>query len=171
MNKYGLENFTIEEIEQCSPENVNEKEQYYIKLYHSFIGWEYSNGYNATLGGDSRAYCDYNWVLGLWNEGKIIKEIAEITQYDRSTVRKILYNYNITKEEIVSRQQIYNKQNNKQKRPVAQIDIITDEIINIFPSIAEASRFISKTNTSNISGVCRGVRKTAYGFKWRYIEE
>lgn len=45
-NKYGLENIRIEIIEICQPEELNEREVYYIALYNS-----YYYGFNKTLGG------------------------------------------------------------------------------------------------------------------------
>ena len=45
---------------------------------------------------------------------------------------------------------------------------IRDEILEILPSVAEAER---KYNTNkHIGQVCKGNRKTAGGFKWKYIE-
>lgn len=44
-NKYGIENFKVEEIEQCNIEDSCEREKYWIEYYSSF-----KNGYNATLG-------------------------------------------------------------------------------------------------------------------------
>lgn len=38
MKKYGIDNFVIEQIEECLPEEVNDKEQYYIAIYNSYIG-------------------------------------------------------------------------------------------------------------------------------------
>lgn len=46
--KYGLNNFTFEVIEECAPEDLNIKEQYWINFYHS-----YPNGYNMTCGGET----------------------------------------------------------------------------------------------------------------------
>lgn len=53
MRKYGIENFTIEVIENCSEEELNEKEEFYIRKYNSHINFEKSNGYNMTLGGQN----------------------------------------------------------------------------------------------------------------------
>lgn len=53
MRKYGIENFTIEVIENCPEEELNEKEEFYIKKYNSYINFEKSNGYNMTLGGQN----------------------------------------------------------------------------------------------------------------------
>lgn len=46
-NKYGLENFIFEIIEECEDTQLNDKEKYWIQYYNS-----YHNGYNLTLGGD-----------------------------------------------------------------------------------------------------------------------
>ena len=51
--KYGLDNFNFEIIEICNKKMLNEKERFYIKLYKSYVYDKNSNGYNATLGGES----------------------------------------------------------------------------------------------------------------------
>lgn len=52
MRKYGIENFSFEIIEECSMEEMSEKEIFYIKQYNSYVHAENSNGYNMTLGGE-----------------------------------------------------------------------------------------------------------------------
>ena len=47
-NKYGLENFNFEIIEECEPSLLNEREQFWIGIYNSF---DRNFGYNKTLGG------------------------------------------------------------------------------------------------------------------------
>ena len=54
INKYGIENFSIEQIEECPEEILFQREIYWIEYYHT-----YSNGYNATLGGEGT--CLYNY--------------------------------------------------------------------------------------------------------------
>ncbi len=54
-NKYGIDNFTFEVLEECSIEELSKKEIYYIDKYDSFG----KNGYNATLGGDGAH--GYKW--------------------------------------------------------------------------------------------------------------
>lgn len=49
-NKYGKENFTYEILELCSKDKLNEREQFYVKLFDS-----YENGYNCDLGGNNIA--------------------------------------------------------------------------------------------------------------------
>lgn len=51
--KYGLENFTFEVVEECSKEELDEKEKYYILQYHSCVD---TYGYNETCGYDFPQY-------------------------------------------------------------------------------------------------------------------
>lgn len=46
--KYGLENFSFDIIEQCEVSQLGEKEEFYIAYYNS-----YKNGYNMTAGGET----------------------------------------------------------------------------------------------------------------------
>lgn len=46
--KYGIDNFKFEILEECSVEELSEKEKFYIDKYDTF-----HNGYNMTAGGES----------------------------------------------------------------------------------------------------------------------
>ena len=155
--KYGVENFEFSVIEQCSDVDVNEREIYWIEKYGSF-----KNGYNATLGGDGHHYCDYDLVFALYQEGKNIREIADITKYDVSTCRIALDNRGITHQDRVSRGR------EKIIKVVLQIDVKTNEVICAYPSIKKAYEALGKQHSGHIAAVCNGKRKTAYGYKWKY---
>ena len=58
INKYGIENFHIEIVEECTLEELDEKERFWIESYNSF-----SNGYNATIGGDGKPYANYELII------------------------------------------------------------------------------------------------------------
>ena len=53
MNKYGVEHFSIEELEECSPEEAPAREAYWIDKLNT-----YHYGYNATHGGDGKQFYD-----------------------------------------------------------------------------------------------------------------
>ena len=63
----------------------------------------------------------------------------------------------------------YYEKNNK--RLIQQFDF-EGNLLNTFYSTREAARFLSKTNNdtknTHISEVCRGKRKSAYGYVWKY---
>ena len=56
------------------------------------------------------------------------------------------------------------------KKPVAQIDKDTGEIINVFESAREAAR-LTGANWRNISQVCKGQKKTHRGYKWAFVDK
>lgn len=74
--KYGIENFTFEVLEECSQEQLNEKEKYWINQYNTFY-----NGYNQTLGGDTSIQKPKEKIIGiiydLENTDMYHKEIAK----------------------------------------------------------------------------------------------
>lgn len=64
---------------------------------------------------------------------------------------------------------ILKSKRSKQKK-VYMLDKDTLKIIKIFDSIMDASREM-KINNSNISMVCKGIRKLAGGYGWKYVDE
>ena len=56
------------------------------------------------------------------------------------------------------------------KKPVAQIDKDTGDILNVFESAREASKE-TNSNYRNISQVCNKQKKTHNGFKWRFVSD
>ena len=44
------------------------------------------------------------------------------------------------------------------------------ELIHIFPSVAEAAKAMGK-NHGHISNCAHGKKASAYGYKWKFIEE
>ena len=82
INKYGIENFSFEILEECSLEELSEKEKFYVAKYNTFY-----NGYNMTAGGEDNQ--------GESHPGhKLLKaDIIDIrTRYDNLERRKDVYN-------------------------------------------------------------------------------
>ena len=156
MKKYGVENFSISEIESCNIEVLNERETYWIEYYGSF-----KNGYNATKGGDGKAYADYDLIYNLYQEVGTIQKVQSLTGYSVDTISVALGCYGIDKEARIK---------NAVKaisKPVAKCDLKTGEILQIYSSAADAER--ENGNTKHINEVCKGKRKSCKGFGWRYI--
>lgn len=161
MNKYGIESFKVETIEQCNETIVNERETYWIDKLDSF-----HNGYNATTGGDGKRYVDYEMLYQKWIEGKNEKEIQELTGHDTQSIRIALKEHGVTEKEIKERA------NSRMYKPVAMINKDTGEVLKTFSCVREAIIAVGKPSNygSHICDVCKGKRKTAYGYKWKYID-
>ena len=157
-HKYGIENFKIEMLEECSVDILSEREVYWIEKLGSF-----KYGYNATLGGDGKPYADYDLIYHLYQNGHNVKEISALTKYDHNTIMIALDNHGISHEDRVQRGRIVIQHS------VAQLDKDTLEILNIYPSLKEAYSALGKEQSGHIASVCNGKRKTAYGYKWKYI--
>lgn len=160
IRKYGIENFIVEQIEEVSTDKeACEREIFWIEYYGTF-----KNGYNATKGGDGRSYADYELIYNLFQEGKTSKEIREITGHADETIKRALETKNISSEERMLR-------GRTTKQSVQMLNKDTLEILNIFPSITSAERFLNKPNSRrHITEVCQKKRKTAYGYKWQWAD-
>lgn len=159
MRKYGVEHFSIKELEYCSREDAPQREQYWIQYYDSF-----KNGYNATLGGDGRCYANVEEILNLWNQGQCIAEIHNELGYDKLTISNILEDCGI---DAVQRQK---RGHEITGHSVAQIDMKTGEIVAIYPTVAEACKALGKQQSGHIAQVCNGKRLSIYGYKWKYVD-
>lgn len=76
--KYGLENFEFSILEECSLQELNDKEIFYISVFNS-----YYNGYNQTLGGSG-------------SSGNFIK----ISNENLLEIYDLLLNSNLSQKEI-----------------------------------------------------------------------
>lgn len=156
MSKYGLDNFYIEELEDCTIEELSDKERYWINVLDT-----YSNGYNATYGGDGRQYANYDIIYSLYMQEKTATEIHAITGYDFDTIANALTSKGIFYEER-KRRAI-----ERITKTVARLDKDTEEVLEVFSSIQEADK--AYNTNKHISDVCKGKRKTAGGYKWKYL--
>ena len=90
MNKYGVENFVVEELLECSNEELNSYEIMYIDKLETF-----HNGYNATKGGEGTILFDYDKIIETYKQGGTIKDCAAKMQCSTDTVKKVLTINNI----------------------------------------------------------------------------
>ena len=88
--KYGIKNFTIETIEECENNMLDDREIYWISYYDSF-----NNGYNATRGGQSALKIDYAKVIDVFLKTKSTAETAKEVGCSADSVRYILNLYHI----------------------------------------------------------------------------
>ena len=92
--KYGKDNFTFEVIEEVPKQQLNEREEYWIKYYNS-----YTDGYNSTKGGQKGnkpfKNIDNKTIIEQYQQGKSLRTIGKMFNVDKATVKSILIRNNI----------------------------------------------------------------------------
>lgn len=164
MKKYGIRNFFIELIEECALNEAETREKYWIEFYGSF-----KYGYNATLGGDGKAYIDRDLVIKTYQELQTIKSVAKQMNIDETTIRNILRDNNI----VIRQTPEVNK--DKYGITVGMYDK-EGKFLRMFASYNEAGQWLIDNNLTgcklgtirtHISEVCNGKRKSAAKFVWK----
>jgi group I intron endonuclease len=159
-NKYGIKNFQIEEIEKVENDDIAcKREQYWINKLRTYIGFNDCNGYNATLGGDSRRLYDYKEIAEKYLELQNQRETAKYFNCDIETVKKACNERNI---QIISSQQI---SRNKQKKSVLMYDL-QENFIQEFETMKDAAIWVIEnklTQSTKIDGVRSSIRKACNG--------
>lgn len=92
--KYGKENFFYEILEECDKQILNQREEYYIDFYNSYI-----NGYNLTKGGSQSRKAplvldDIN-IVKLYKGGKSLRAIGALHNVSTGPIIRILKENNI----------------------------------------------------------------------------
>lgn len=161
MNLYGIENFTIELVEECSNEELEQKEKYWISFYDS-----YKNGYNATLGGDGSFLYNHQEIIDLLKNNKTTKEIANILGCSLDLI------YNVAQANNIDLKAINLKNIGKS---VYQYDK-QGKIIQSFDTLKEAATWCVNNNLTQgdvstarkrIGECVANKRKTIYGYIWK----
>jgi group I intron endonuclease len=186
-NKYGKENFEFIVLETCDTlEELNKKEKYYIELYDSM---NRDKGYNLTSGGDKTKVSDETrkkigeshkgrkqseeWINKRIKRGKehhgygvpkteeYKKKLSEATKGENS------YWFGKKRPNLKTK---YTRQETDGKK-VVEYRYSTNEIINVYPSIREASRETGKT-FGTINNHCKNlVKKHISDIRFRYATD
>lgn len=165
MNKYGCENFSIEILESCPTELLNERECFWIEKLGT-----YHFGYNATKGGDGKFYIDRNMAISLYKEIGIVKVVAEKMSCCTDTISDIL------RSECIEIKQHRDESNINEPKKVIMYDKDNNFKLS-FDRVSYAAKWLvengyAKKNSSGVRGhisdCANGKTKLAYKHIWRY---
>lgn len=131
MRKYGVENFIIEQLEECSIEESSDREIYWIDKLNTLA--KNKTGYNVTLGGDGGKFKDYNKIAKVYTETQSFAKTQKICNCSYQTVKRAC-------KETNTKVQTTHTLKRSNEKPVAALDTITGEQIKQFSSIVEGSR-------------------------------
>lgn len=158
MNKYGIEHFSTKQLEECSIEELNDREIFWIKKLNT-----YYNGYNATLGGGGfRIRADeYFEISKTYEKTQSIIKTAKKHKCSHSTVRTACQVYGVQIQQCLN-----------QSEEVIGFDKNSLKIIGIFSSMHEAAKCFCENGKVNnvlrdIRRSCKCERPSAYGVIWR----
>lgn len=161
IQKYGKENFTIEQIDVASDrQELDKKEVYWIAYYDSLV----PNGYNLTSGGETNKNIseDVKRKISEAHRGEKNPMFGKrISEEHRRKISEANKGIEWSKER---RLKITGSKHPKARKVLC---VETGEIFECINS-ASASKNL---NYRNISNVCIGRRKTCGGFHWRYVDE
>jgi group I intron endonuclease len=156
--QYNWEQHKIELIEECTKDELRNKEQYWINYYNSW-----NDGLNSNPGGGGIiTHTDETKQLisrmGQANKGKRI-----ISHWKgKSRGEEFARNMSLSRT---------GKPNPKNAKPILQYDL-KNNFIKEWSSIKEANLYLGKDKDSSaISECCRKKRQNAYKFKWKYKYE
>lgn len=192
MNKYGVDNFEIFQLEKIEKENkeclvnkLNELEIYYIKYYNSIV----PNGYNITKGGYNSSIRLQKSVTSYFYNGeidKVFESASEASRFysknEKSDATHIIRCCN--GESNYCYQRIWRfsedsfdkfpvtiskeKLENGKLQPVDKYTL-DKKFIKSYDSISDAIKDDDQVkNPSPIKQCCDGILNQAYGYIWRF---
>lgn len=166
IREYGFESFIWEQIDTgINTDELALKEKYYIQKFDSF-----NNGYNSDRGGGfKKTIYQYNLTGELESTFQSLEEASKSSSIseesishacvgDRKTSNGFYWTYTST----------FNLKEDIRKKKVVQYDF-EGKTLNVFDSIAEAS-IATEINKSSIAKCCRGERKKAGNFIWKFFD-
>lgn len=158
-NKYGIENFKIEELEYIDNNNLlSDRELYWIKELETYG----SKGYNASRGGDGKLLYDHNEIIELARLGYTSSQISEKIGCCKDIIYKVLKSNNV-------------KLRNNSSKLIAQFDLAGNYIQTFFGSGEAQQWLIDKGITTNknakahIKRCCCNKEPQCYGYIWKYL--
>ena len=174
IKKYGFENFSVFVLEECAtPEELNEREKYWIKTLHTKTPY----GYNLTDGGDGGKKAGIrNRPVRCLNTGEVFESIKQAAEHFNLKGHKISvvcrkkrfqtgglrFEYCDSPFDPEERLREAHKTNTEKIRCV--------ETNEIFESVTAAARHFG-FKPATVNGACTGAKSSAHGYHFEYCNE
>lgn len=158
VNKYGVENFKFEILEECLSEFCVIREQYYLDTL--LFAQEYINN-------KDKRFLELGYNINPLSSSCANRELSDIHK-KRIGLRhkdKVLSLESRNKIKIARKSQINTGQIKVIKLSLEGVEL--EE----YNSIGEASKDNNNIGTSNICKCIKGIYKSCAGFKWKYKDE
>lgn len=156
IRKYGVENFIIDQIEECSNDILSQREQYWIKILNTYYKNNY--GYNMTLGGEGALKYSDKDILNYWNQGLKSSQIAEKLGANVGTISDRL--------KTLKPGEARKRHLNSNKKSVLQYDL-DGNFIKEWESASLAEKELG-FSAGSITKCCKKERTMAFNNLWKY---
>lgn len=156
MRKYGIDNFKIEELEECDNNLLSEREQYWISIFDSY--YLNGHGYNMTLGGEGAIKYSDEDILILWNQGLKSAQIAKQLGANEGTISERL--------KILKPGEARKRHINSNKKSVLQYNL-NGGFIKQWDCATNAEKEL-QVSTGGITKCCKKERTMAHNSLWKY---
>lgn len=161
-SKYGIDNFSIEEIEQCDSDKIDEREIYWIDYFNS-----YRKGYNCTAGGEGgiKTHDEYiDVIIERYLNGERLDLVCKEYHCDYLCIRRNMENKGIVINTSAGPEKMSTK--------IYAVDPISLKVVAEYESISAAGRALCKEG-KNPRAIANHISKQkdtehiAHGFIWR----
>ena len=160
--KYGVENFSIEEIEQCDSTVIDEREIYWIDYFNS-----YKKGYNCTAGGEGgiKTHEEYiDIIIKRYLNGERLDLICKEYHCDYLCIRRNMEDKGIKINTFAGPEKVSTK--------IYAVDPISLKVVAGYESISAAGRALCKEGKSpraiaNHISKQKDTEHVVHGFLWR----
>ena len=166
LKKYGINNFSVEQIEECPSSNLDEREIYWINFYDS-----YSKGYNCTEGGEGgiKTYKeDIDIIIQRYLQGERLDLLCKEYHHDYASIRPKIIEKGVQIDT--------NAGPKKLSKAIMALDPNTKKIVKVYESISAAGRAICeegknpKAITNHISKY-KNTSTVSHGYLWRTVKQ
>ena len=182
-NKNGEENFRFYVLEHCDVDKLDEREIYYINL-HNTLNRDY--GYNLKSGGQNHGVKASAYVRDKISKAlkQAYLENEDLRQQSRENALNQWANPEIKAKILGENNGMYGKHHidetrkkmseMKKGKPSTKRNmtpVLCVELDKIFDCAVTAAKELSIGGTAGILEVCKGNRKTAGGYHWKFLLE
>lgn len=162
--KYGIDNFSIEEVEECDDTILDEREIYWINYFDT-----YKKGYNCTAGGEGgiKTYDEYiDVIIERYQNGERLDQLCKEYHYAYINVCREMQDRGVFPNTFAGPEKLSKK--------IYAVDPITLQNVAEYESISAASRALCQEG-KNPRAIANHISKQkdtqhiAHGFLWRTI--
>lgn len=179
-NKYGESDFKFTVLEYCNPDDLDEREVYYINEYNTT---ERELGYNLKTGGqnggsifskESKQKLSKSIKKSYTDELREIRRRDALKQWANPEIKAKIsgtnssrYGQHLSEE---ARKSIGDSKRGKSSYRLINIPVLCVETQQIYKNASNAGK-IEHIDSCSILKCCRGERHTCNGFHWEFVKE